>query len=546
MATDINEFIEPLMEFGHFLSEELVSSSIKDQHLITQGHMLFKESSIHVQNIDEQEVLATVYEGGAFDVRLNLDFPLFSSCSCHEDSWCAHQLAVFFTVYNELGDVNDWMQQWSTRSTQPIDIFNIPGVRRASDLLAQSKLKEPAGKEGPEGWIERLHLTISSQMNMKTIQKNPYMLEYQGQAVYQQLIKQSPLEREWRPLFRLFMSSGLFMVLVDELRHAEHSPEILQRACSSFLYFLVDEATESAHELSVHAQPFEFDLYIGYLRTDIQRLIDPEKTGFFVEKLDLYRVLWNDVFKKESWRRQELRRLEEFLPSQSVFIHIPILHQLFLLNEMSRFTEQFAQCNESVVDFCLFWMQELFEYKQNEKTVVLLSAMAKKLGAYMASFSNEYESRNFVKWFFHYMDEEWLSDHHPDLLKNLLLQMLPYSFYQFSKHLYMEGKYREWAELQLWIGMDLPELEAVGLKEVTKQAPDAVLPLYHHGIHQLINSRSRPHYKQAVRYLKKLRTLYKKQKKMQRWDLYFSNLITETKRLRAFQEECRKGKLLDD
>jgi sulfur transfer protein SufE len=57
--------------------------------------------------------------------------------------------------------------------------------------------------------------------------------------------------------------------------------------------------------------------------------------------------------------------------------------------------------------------------------------------------------------------------------------------------------------------------------------------------------KNREHYKEAVRKLKKLRMLYKKLKRLSEWEEFLDILMTRTKRLRAFHEECRKGKLID-
>lgn len=45
--------------------------------------------------------------------------------------------------------------------------------------------------------------------------------------------------------------------------------------------------------------------------------------------------------------------------------------------------------------------------------------------------------------------------------------------------------------------------------------------------------------------MKKLRTLYNKLKRQDDWQLFLELLLEKTKRLRAFQEECKRGKLID-
>jgi hypothetical protein len=47
-----------------------------------------------------------------------------------------------------------------------------------------------------------------------------------------------------------------------------------------------------------------------------------------------------------------------------------------------------------------------------------------------------------------------------------------------------------------------------------------------------------------VRYLKKARTLYKKIKNETQFEIYLEKLSHEHRRLRAFQEELKRGKLI--
>ncbi|MNI87313.1 hypothetical protein D3C73_1445020 [compost metagenome] len=56
--------------------------------------------------------------------------------------------------------------------------------------------------------------------------------------------------------------------------------------------------------------------------------------------------------------------------------------------------------------------------------------------------------------------------------------------------------------------------------------------------------KNRDAYKQAVRRLKKLASIYKKLRELDRWNTYVEHLTTRYSRLRAFQEELRRGKLI--
>jgi uncharacterized Zn finger protein len=100
--------------------------------------------------------------------------------------------------------------------------------------------------------------------------------------------------------------------------------------------------------------------------------------------------------------------------------------------------------------------------------------------------------------------------------------------------------------LQLLIGTNVSEFGTRDVLNVIEKHDRAcLLPLYHHAVTNAINGRNRQSYKEAVRYLKKLRAHYRKLKKEPQWDAYIARLVKVNKRLRAFLEEVRKGKLID-
>jgi hypothetical protein len=138
-----------------------------------------------------------------------------------------------------------------------------------------------------------------------------------------------------------------------------------------------------------------------------------------------------------------------------------------------------------------------------------------------------------------------LAEKNASLLEKLYIHLLPFSFYHYNDYLFNQKKYREWTELQNLRGNDISDIEKWRIDIITKEAPHVLLPLYHDAIDKLLLNKSRDSYKKTVKYLKKLRALYKKQKRNEAWSAFFENLLNKTKRLRAFHEECRKGKLID-
>jgi hypothetical protein len=130
-----------------------------------------------------------------------------------------------------------------------------------------------------------------------------------------------------------------------------------------------------------------------------------------------------------------------------------------------------------------------------------------------------------------------------DLYEQLLIAMYPFanrelSYFYFERKEY--GKLIEFVQLS-----NFGYLSSDILRTIQKEEPQYLLPYYHRKVQMAIDQKNRQSYKEAVRHLKKLRSIYKKLKKEEKWEVYFDQLLQETKRLRAFQEECQRGKLID-
>ncbi|MWC28600.1 SWIM zinc finger family protein [Paenibacillus sp. MMS18-CY102] len=124
-----------------------------------------------------------------------------------------------------------------------------------------------------------------------------------------------------------------------------------------------------------------------------------------------------------------------------------------------------------------------------------------------------------------------------------MVAMLPYSYSSLADHWIELGRFSDWADLQLLMGMSPEDLDAKDLREATNAEPQALLPIYHQAIDDAINSRNRQGYKTAVKLMKKLEKLYKAMKQPEPWSRYVMLVSDKYYRLRALQEEMAKGNI---
>lgn len=120
----------------------------------------------------------------------------------------------------------------------------------------------------------------------------------------------------------------------------------------------------------------------------------------------------------------------------------------------------------------------------------------------------------------------------------------PYCSSLYEEKLMRYGRFRQWIDYQLSLGSDPLDFRAKDLQPIEKEAPEALLPFYHQGVEKYVLLKNRDGYKRAVKLLKRLAKLYKKLKREQRWEAYIETFASRHSRLRALQEELRRGGLI--
>lgn len=421
-------------------------------------------------------------------------------------------------------------------SLERADLFSIPGVMRASDLKAAPSIGQSADE-----WKEFILSSFRSRLSAEQIEEVPYQTEYAAKELYRAVLKKAPADREWALLFRLFAAFYSFSALAELMDETELSAEAGERAAYDVLFYFADEAYDAA-KMSGITIPFAFESYISRLRADTGRLLAFPFDRFPAARLDLYRLLWDALFIKTEWRQEEMDRFSSGA-GRSTVQHVAYLHQLYLLGNMDRFVEEAASGTAEIFPYFLHWLQEA---KRSSRFIYLLKAAAALAYDGIMTIENEYSRRLFVRQVIRLVDEEEVDERAPLLIKDLYTSLLPFSYVSLSYFLIGRGDYAEWVDLQILVDADLTDLDRAGLKSVIKEAPALSLPLLHRGIHAFIAERNRSSYRKAVRYMKRMRTIYKKEKRSDEFDRWLEWTLGETKRLRAFQEECKKGGLLHD
>lgn len=122
--------------------------------------------------------------------------------------------------------------------------------------------------------------------------------------------------------------------------------------------------------------------------------------------------------------------------------------------------------------------------------------------------------------------------------------MLPYASDFYSAKLLERERWDEWMDYQLSSGAEPSSFKVSALAPLEKNAPELLLPFYHQAVERLVEHRNRDGYKRAAKLIKRLEKLYKKMKREERWETFMESFNAKYGRLRALQEELKKGKLM--
>ncbi|MEH7356120.1 SWIM zinc finger family protein [Neobacillus drentensis] len=533
-----------LLAFSDEMRELLNPNAVEDAKLIQKGLILYRQGMVQQLHIGDEVITAVVQDVTPVKVRLDLDFMAMSECSCPTEGLCRHQLAVFFSAYSKVGSVSDWVTDWR----EPIREKKAAsgwGMQTAKDLIKANGMLKPDYSR----WVHSFEVSFDTLLASKKY-TSPYVIpELFG--IYKRRIQASaPMEQEWRLLYELVGIVVSFRKLAALCERLGHDEDTVRRAYLHLFHNLMDDAEDLAVKIGVQSLPFAFDEFIEKLKDDALELLTCS-SGLEYERIYLYRLLWVHFFKKKPWREEELlkiqTRLKELqdwenpMPLMVAGVHINLLHG----NDKTalKLVGQFAA--KEIAPYMVYWIDYLSGLKAWRRVGPVIELFLQKVKAYLEDLGGYHSCTTFARNALRSMAPYCAEIDRVDLYERALLALLPYSFGEYEYLLFERGQYDRWGELQAFVGLDFYDLPKDRLKVVEKERPEVLLAMLHQTAQREIDQKNRGSYRLAVRHLKKLRTLYKKLKRVDDWQYFLDTLMDRTKRLRAFHEECRRSKLIE-
>ncbi len=540
--TTANERIELLADE---IKDLLHPHAADDVKLVQKGLMLYRQGLVMQLQIWNGQITAMVQDVTPCHVKLNFSFLSSSSCTCPHDGLCRHQMAVFFAAYSRIGSVADWVAEWREPMKEKNTAANW-GLQTAKDLIKANGVLKPDYRR----WVESFEVSFDTIVTSKQ-HSSPYIIA-ELFNIYERRVKASaPVEQEWRLLYELVCIVVSFKKLALFTVNSSFSEESVKRAYLSVFHNLIEDADELVLKIGVQSLPFDFDAFILQLKDDVFELLTVA-TGLEQERVYLYRLLWTNLFKKKEWREEEVVNINERLKKLQDWenptpLMVAGVHLSFLRQKDELALELIGKIDDKVIiPYMLHWIELLSQTKAWKRVGPLIELFSSKLKGYL-NFLRTYHScaaftRSALKAIRPYISENGKLE----LYERVLLATLPYSYTEYELMLFERGQFDRWGDLQAFMGWSFYDLPRERVKVIEKEKPEVLLGMLHQSALNEINQKNRSSYKAAVRHLKKLRTLYKKTKRLDDWHYFLDSLMEKTKRLRAFHEECRRSKLIEE
>lgn len=537
MSVIPEEYLESLQYFSDYMQEQLAPDVPENVNVVQKGLHLYRQGAVSSVKLDRGQAQAGVQDVAPVKVTLDLDLPPMSECTCPGEGICRHMMAAFFQFLSYERSVAEWVETWR-RPLKEKQAAKMWGIERAKDLLKNAGLLKPDYTQWVQTFRESFDLIMRGQGNPK-----PYVIPDLFETYSRRLKAGAPLKQEWKNLYFLVAAVVSFNKLLELSHDLGHDEETVNKQYRDLFQIAINDIMKLSDSIAVQALPFDFDQFIEQLKDETNALL---ASDYMIEydRVHLYCLLWTRLFKKKNWREEQLiQHLKDY--DRSLPMTVAIIHLHMLLKNDDEAITLIKSYGEQITPYFFYWMDLLTENKEWLRTEPYLIEFITRIRGFLADEGDYYACRDFTRMVLQTVLPFCAETGRTELFEKALYEMLPYSFREYEDFLFEKKDYEKWVELQTYVGLKMESLSKSQLKVLQDEAPELLLPLYHQAVQLHIDVKNREHYQEAVRKLKKLRTLYKKLKRMDEWEEYLDLLMVRTKRLRAFHEECKRGKLID-
>ncbi|MCJ8014542.1 SWIM zinc finger family protein [Paenibacillus sp. KQZ6P-2] len=514
---------------------------------IKRGFQYFKRGFVHPARTTDTGHIEAIVEGSElYRVELDLNVLSASRCSCPVPSHCKHMIAVLLDYVSKQGrSVHAIVNAHSTamfKQSVKTPYNDAPAIsERRGEAI--SLLQEKASQI-PEMSIAEWHGLFK--LCITPLEFSSSNGQYARNAIAAIDAVRPPLSPVMGQLFDLHAHLFMLMKLVKPAQ---------QRSSHTYMGYHTQVAADELQEamtrifeegLEINSEPELWPRVIKtltYLRR--QMLTEPKSFSYLFEAYDQLWLKWiHPNLEDTEMYSEELQKLgsaeEELGDTLSKLPWMLAQSRIYFLIGEDRQAWTWLQTADkaSIIppDYLISFLKMLAGAEVWPRLQTWLVQIGPMLSSHRKGHLNDYMDywHTAVQHFPESENEMWKT----------LASMLPYSKDIYEETLLRYGKWQQWMDIQLSTGKEPLEFRVSVLQPIEKNAPELLLPFYHQAVERYILLKNRSSYKAAVKLLKRLSKLYAKMKQQERWEHFITAFTSRNSRLRALQEELRKGKLI--
>ncbi|MGG3859888.1 SWIM zinc finger family protein [Metabacillus fastidiosus] len=531
---------EQVLGAGEQIKRLLPANDEHSSNLIKRGLVLYRQGNVYNIKTTSDSISAKVQDVTSVQVRLNFEFFNLSSCSCPSNSICKHIIATFLYIYANVDRLATFIDHWKEDKDQQNILTQL---KRASSLLKSGKDYD---ENSLSSWIAFFDDEYEQWRDKADFLSHNQLVQSLYLHYYPSIKLKAPASPEMKQFFNIQAAVTTFIKMAELLNKTKPDDYMLQHIFSPYLLQLVDEVRAAIKEMKRYALPFALD---PLLEDSIGRFRDLLFCSEYYEfeRLSLYRTLWLELLRRDKWIAKEREELAADQENYKLFpaeYDLARMHMDFLQSKDDHLFKNLAAASVFAFPYTFDWIEDLIHKKNIQRLSKWFSFSVQIIPQYINAPASFEEKRGTIHYFMGLVKRYVEQTKNEQFYEDACQAALPYSFSEYHDFLLHKQKYRKWIEVQALLGFSIVEIDPFYLREAEKAEPKAVLPLYHHAVEEEIKYKTRQNYKTAVKYLKKLKTIYRKLKKEEVFENYLMRISEEHRRLRAFQEELRKGKLI--
>lgn len=517
---------EQVMQAG----EQLLTTM--EEAVLERGYQYFSQGVVFNTRVEQGTLLTSAVQGTrVYRVAVDLESVPNSTCSCPFSRLCKHIAATYFQAYSVFENPRTFLAlakqprqpKFSVAMLTPA-FKNLLISQTESSVPVQSPLTPASTVSDWWSFMESWTRNLSSAMET-------YRASAELFSSYQNVLGVAALwPQELAQLFAIHAS--LFHLLklqsfVETNRQSHWFEDLAQTAerlleqMEGAIYYL-----DQSRLKENHASALEGTLVVA------KTLKHCQSTAPYW--IFAYRLLWWNLLAEPDWVQAEVEELDGHLKDPAAHERYALLRGHFFVMEKQDASalQTWGSTRQLPLSFYLPYLKEFARNSEWQRFLDWVDSLERFIGE-----ASVQEYRLVIAIWQEAMAQVGKADECGPLLK----RFLPRSFHEYASYLYEQQQFRQWVDLQMSSRVPPSEMNSLHIRDIEETQPALLFPLYVREVNRLIGERNRSAYKEAVKLLKKVRHTYWKAGQEARWVAYIEQLSAKHSRLRAFQEELRRG-----